>query len=249
MAITVTHSTPSDSSFSASGATAWDANHTLVGLGTMAEQNANNVNITGGTITGVTGVGTVTSVSATAGTGISITGSPITTSGTLNITNTAPDQTVSIANGTGISVSGTYPNFTVTNTSPSSGGTVTSVTGTSPVVSSGGNTPAISMPAATTSVNGYLTSTDWTTFNGKQDLLISGTNIKTINGSSVLGSGNLAISASAGGATTQVQYNNSGAFAGNANFTYTGNDVNVPFGPSNSATPISRVALALSMMT
>jgi hypothetical protein len=46
-------------------------------------------------------------------------------------------------------------------------GTVTSVTGTAPVVSSGGNTPAISMAAATTSVNGYLTSTDWTTFNNK----------------------------------------------------------------------------------
>jgi len=48
-------------------------------------------------------------------------------------------------------------------------GTVTSVTGTSPVVSSGGNTPAISMPAATTSVSGYLTSTDWNTFNGKSN--------------------------------------------------------------------------------
>lgn len=145
----------------------WNADHSLAGLGTMAEQNANAVVITGGTITGVSGLGTVTSVAATAGTGISVTGSPITTSGTLNITNTAPDQTVAIANGTGISVTGTYPNFTVTNTSPSLGGTVTGVTGTSPVVSSGGNTPAISMPAATTSVNGYLTSTDWTTFNNK----------------------------------------------------------------------------------
>jgi len=47
---------------------------------------------------------------------------------------------------------------------------VTSVTGTSPIVSSGGTTPAISIPAATTSVNGYLTSTDWTTFNGKFNL-------------------------------------------------------------------------------
>lgn len=111
--------------------------------------------------------GTVTSVAATAGTGISVTGSPITTSGTLNITNTAPDQTVAIASGTGISVTGTYPNFTVTNTSPSSGGTVTSVTGTAPVVSSGGNTPAISMAQATGSVDGYLSSTDWTTFNNK----------------------------------------------------------------------------------
>jgi hypothetical protein len=97
-------------------------------LGTMAQQDANNVNITGGSITGVSGLGTVTSVAATAGTGISVTGSPITTSGTLNITNTAPDQIVAIASGTGISVTGTYPNFSVANTAPSSGGTVTSIT-------------------------------------------------------------------------------------------------------------------------
>jgi hypothetical protein len=72
--------------------------------------------------------GTVTSVDLTAGTGISVSGGPITTSGSITVTNTAPDQTVAIASGTGISVSGTYPNFTVTNTSPSLGGTVTSIT-------------------------------------------------------------------------------------------------------------------------
>jgi hypothetical protein len=55
---------------------------------------------------------------------------------------------------------------TPTWTTPATG-TVTSVTGTAPVVSSGGATPAISMAAATGSVNGYLTSTDWTTFNNK----------------------------------------------------------------------------------
>jgi hypothetical protein len=59
MTVIVTHSTPADGTFSASGATAWDANHTLSGVGTMAEQNANNVNITGGTITGISGVGDV----------------------------------------------------------------------------------------------------------------------------------------------------------------------------------------------
>ena len=126
---------------------------------------ANTVTANGVLLTGNTG--TVTSIAATAGTGISVSGSPITTSGTLTITNTAPDQTVVLTAGTGISTSGTYPNFTITNTSPSSGGTVTSVTGTAPVVSSGGATPAISMAAATGSVNGYLTSTDWTTFNNK----------------------------------------------------------------------------------
>ena len=80
--------------------------------------------------------GTVTSVGLTSGTGISIGGStsPITTSGSFTVTNTAPDQVVSLSNGTGISVSGTYPNFTITNTSPSSGGTVTG-TGTTNTLS------------------------------------------------------------------------------------------------------------------
>ena len=158
---------------------------------------ANGVLLTGNT-------GTVTSVAATAGTGISVSGSPITTSGTLTITNSAPDQTVVLTAGTGISTSGTYPNFTITNTSPSSGGTVTSVTGTAPIVSSGGNTPAISMAAATTSVNGYLTSTDWTTFNGKQAALVSGTNIKTVNGTTLLGSGDVGTITYAYGGTGQT---------------------------------------------
>jgi len=52
MTVSVKHSTPADGSFSATGATAWNADHTLTGVGTMAEQNANNVAITGGSITG-----------------------------------------------------------------------------------------------------------------------------------------------------------------------------------------------------
>jgi hypothetical protein len=47
-------------------------------------------------------------------------------------------------------------------------GTVTGVTATSPVASSGGTAPVISMAAATTSDSGYLSSTDWNTFNNKQ---------------------------------------------------------------------------------
>lgn len=49
-----------------------------------------------------------------------------------------------------------------------SSGYVSSVSGTSPITSSGGLTPTISIVAASTSVSGYLTSTDWNTFNGKQ---------------------------------------------------------------------------------
>jgi hypothetical protein len=46
-------------------------------------------------------------------------------------------------------------------------GTVTSVTGTSPISSSGGATPDISISAAGVSTSGYLSATDWNTFNNK----------------------------------------------------------------------------------
>jgi hypothetical protein len=62
--------------------------------------------------------------------------------------------------------------ITINGTSTSLGGsinvgTVTSVTGTAPVVSSGGTTPAISMAQSSTTVDGYLSATDFTTFNNK----------------------------------------------------------------------------------
>ena len=69
---------------------------------------------------------TLTKSTLTAGTGVSVTNG----SGSISITNTAPDQTVVLTAGTGISTSGTYPSFTITNTAPSLGGTVTSVSGT-----------------------------------------------------------------------------------------------------------------------
>jgi hypothetical protein len=79
-------------------------------------------------------------------------------------------------------------------------GVVTSVTGTSPVVSSGGQTPAISMPAATTSVSGYLTSTDWTTFNNKSNTSGTVTSVAatvpsflSVSGSPITSSGTLAL--------------------------------------------------------
>jgi hypothetical protein len=197
--------------------------------------------------------------------------------------------------GTGISVTKSANGvLTVANTSPSSGGTVTSVTGTAPVVSSGGNTPAISMPAATTSVdgyltstdwntfnnkgsgtvtsvsatapitssggatpnlampasttsvNGYLTSTDWTTFNNKQATLVSGTNIKTINSNSILGSGDLTIAASAAGSTTQVQYNNAGAFGASASFTFASSTLTAPIVSASNGLVVNSATVATS---
>jgi hypothetical protein len=83
------------------------------------------------------GAGTVTSVDLTAGTGISVSGGPITSTGSITVTNSAPDQTVVLTASTGISTSGTYPNFTITNSAPdqtvvlTQGGTTT-ITGTYP---------------------------------------------------------------------------------------------------------------------
>ena len=175
----------------------------FVGSGASLTNVVNSLTAsTGISVSGSTGAVTVTNtapdqtVSIASGTGISATG----TYPNFTVTNTAPDQTVALASGTGISVTGTYPSFTVTNTAPSSGGTVTSVTGTAPVVSSGGNTPAISMAAATGSVNGYLTSTDWTTFNNKSNTVGTVTSVGgtgTVSGISLSGtvtsSGNLTL--------------------------------------------------------
>jgi hypothetical protein len=55
---------------------------------------------------------------------------------------------------------------------------VSSVSGTAPIASSGGSTPAISITQATSSTDGYLSGTDWTTFNNKAPVSASvGSNI------------------------------------------------------------------------
>jgi hypothetical protein len=120
------------------GITDWQVGDWLMFNGTVWQKidQSNLVTSVNGQ-TGAVSVGTVTSVAANAGTGISITGSPITTSGTLTITNTAPDQTVSLTSGTGITTSGTYPNFTITNSAPDqtvslTGAGTTSISGTYP---------------------------------------------------------------------------------------------------------------------
>jgi hypothetical protein len=116
-------------------------------------------------------------------------------------------ESAGISAGTGISVTNGAGSITVNNTG------VTSVTGTAPVVSSGGTTPAISMAAATASVNGYLTSTDWNTFNNKTSNLGTVTSVGgtgTVNGITLTGtvttSGNLTLGGTLSGVslTTQV---------------------------------------------
>lgn len=69
---------------------------------------------------------------------------------------------------------------------------VTDVTATAPLVSSSGTTPNLSMPAATTSVNGYLTSTDWTTFDSKEPAITAGTTSQYYRGDKTFQTHNIA---------------------------------------------------------
>jgi hypothetical protein len=48
---------------------------------------------------------------------------------------------------------------------------ISSVSATSPMVSTGGTSPTLSIPQATSSADGYLSSTDWSIFNNKQNAL------------------------------------------------------------------------------
>jgi hypothetical protein len=68
---------------------------------------------------------------------------------------------------------------------------VTTVTASTPLASTGGTTPNLTIQQGNNFQNGFISSTDWNSFNGRQVALVSGTNIKTINGSSILGSGDL----------------------------------------------------------
>jgi hypothetical protein len=99
---------------------------------------------------------------------------------------------------------------------PPAQGTVTAVTATAPVVSSGGTAPDISMPAASTSVSGYLTSTDWNTFNSKAPAT-SGTSILYGNGSG--GFSNVTIGTGISFATGTLSATGSGGTVTTVSFT------------------------------
>jgi hypothetical protein len=141
--------------------------------------------------------GTVTSVDLTAGTGISVSGGPITTSGSITVTNTAPDQVVSLTGAGTTVVTGTYPTFTITSNDEFEG-TVTSV-GTSAPLTGGTitTTGTIGITQSGVATDGYLSSTDWNTFNSKEPALTKGnlteatSSVLTITGGTgaVIGSG------------------------------------------------------------
>jgi hypothetical protein len=149
---------------------------------------------TQGTVTAVTATAPVVSSGGTAP-NISMPAANTTTDGYLTSTdwntfnNKAPATSgTSILYGNG---SGGFSNVTIgsgvsfvagTLSATGSGGTVTSVTGTAPIASSGGTAPAISISQSSTSTDGYLSSTDWNTFNNKGSGTVTAVSVVSANG-------------------------------------------------------------------
>jgi hypothetical protein len=88
--------------------------------------------------------------------------------------------------------------------------------GTDFAISSSVDTNTFNLPTASAINRGALSAADWSTFNGKQDALVSGTNIKTINSTSILGSGNLVVAATPSGVSGAVQFSDGSALSSDA---------------------------------
>jgi len=219
MTLTVNHSTPADGSFSATGATAWNASHTLSGTIDVANGGTGV-----STLTGVLkGNGTSAFSAATAGTDYQ---APITltTTGTSGAA-TFVGNTLNIPQYTG----GGGGSGTVTTVS------VVSANGLAGTVANATTTPAITLSTSITGVlkgNGTAISaaTANTDYQSPITLTTTGTSgAATFNGTTLnipqyTGGGG---GGTPGGSTTQIQYNNAGAFAGSANLVYDGTNVQV----------------------
>jgi hypothetical protein len=98
----------------------------------------------------------------------------------------------------------TFPNLDCTLTPDSR-----TISTTAPL-SGGGDLSAnrtLSIAKATTSTDGYLSKADWTNFDSKQNALVSGTNIKTVQSTTLLGSGDITIT-DANLSTSDITTNN-----------------------------------------
>jgi hypothetical protein len=115
----------------------------------------------------------------------------------------------------GLTPAGTYPGLIKT-------GDNTAISGT-PKVLSDGNGNNLPMEVSTTGVNltgsptvNSVAIANTTQVAAKQDTLVSGTNIKTINGASLLGSGNIPVVTSPSGVSGAIQFSDGSAFASDA---------------------------------
>jgi hypothetical protein len=198
MTITVTHSTAADSSFSATGAAAWNANHSFTGLLDVANGGTGtatpalvagaNVTITGTwpnqTIAAASETGTVSSVSVVSANGFA---------GTVANASTTPAITVSTSitgvlkgNGTAISAASAGTDYqapiTLTTTGTSGAATLVGATLNIPQYSGGGGGSGTVTSVAAT-VPGFLSVTGSPiTTSGTLAISYSGTALPIANG-------------------------------------------------------------------
>jgi len=162
-------------------------NATLLGSFTSANLATALTDETG---SGAAVFGTSPSISGATLTTSSVNGVTLTTVGSANtfLTGTGTYTAPFILLTSGSSGSSTYSAGTLnipTYTLAGLGGiSLTSLSATSPIFYNN-TTGVISSQAATTSVNGYLTSPDWNTFNGKQNAISFGTGVQTALGVNV----------------------------------------------------------------
>lgn len=142
----------------------------------------------GGSSGGGGGGGTVTSVGLVLPTSVfTVTNSPVVGSGNLTGSfNTQAANTVFAGPASGAAAA---PTFRALVASDFSGTFVGSVTATSPLFSSGGSTPNLTIQQSSTSQSGYLSSTDWNTFNGKGSGTVTAISVATANGLTGISSG------------------------------------------------------------
>ena len=168
-------------------------------------------------LVGRTSDGELVKATLTAGTSISVSNG----AGSITVTNTAPDQVVSLTGGGTTVITGSYPNFNITSndqfvgtvTSVGGTGTVSGITLTGTVTSTGnltlGGTLSVNLASAT--VTGILPIANGGT----------GTNTSTGTSSLVLSNGPTLVTPTLGAASTTSVANGLGA-VGTPSYTFTG---------------------------
>lgn len=216
------------------------------------------LSLSSGTLSATGGSGTVTSVGIANGGGLSVSGSPITTSGVITITadDTSPTNelnhsiawndatdSLQIVDAGGIKrvkITG----FGTGNGTVTSVGVATGTTGTdvnvsgSPITTAG--TITLNIPTASATNRGVLSTSDWTTFNNKENAIAAGTTAQywrgdktwqTLNTSVVPEGSNLyftnarartAISLTTSGTSGAATYNSSTGVLNVPNYTFSG---------------------------
>lgn len=187
------------------------------GSATIAGAGGNVVTTSGTTITVTAPTPNGAETKVTQGTGIAV-GGIGTTGSPYVVTNTAPDQTVTIAGAGGNNVTGAYPNFTVTGT-PANGAETKVNEGT-----------GIHVTGLGTTVSPYVVNSTITQADGTETKVTAGTNV-TVSGTGTPGNPYVVNSSGGGGGAAlpaqQIGYGNTSSIVSDAAFTRLLNTVSI----------------------